>query len=347
MTQSEEQHILSPAEVTVILTPQHGAAAHDGRSTGNSAGVADELRLADRFTAIAGRHYVPGMQARVRLLLDVARRDRAAGLRTYDQTGAAQTWTPALSALLVHDVADPAPSGVTVFGDYVRTNPGALGAAYQSGLLPIGAAAMEEAIAGYAARYLDQVTAVRAREQATEARSSELTTAVTINLHKLLAYRDEYEFGRLHLQAAFRNQVAEPFTDARRPTFHLAPPALRRFGYDRKVAAPGYAAIPVANIPHAGHRLRGTNADPFARPHSRVEGRELEGWYRGLLTGLAALRPLARATALALARLPTLIRGHADVKAGSATVARARAEQPLGGRRRTRLSMLPIAANSS
>ena len=40
------------------------------------------IRLADRLTAEAGRHYMSGIQALVRLPLDVARRDRAAGVRT-------------------------------------------------------------------------------------------------------------------------------------------------------------------------------------------------------------------------------------------------------------------------
>ncbi|MGY1662643.1 indolepyruvate ferredoxin oxidoreductase family protein [Geodermatophilus sp. SYSU D00705] len=320
----------------------------------------------------------------------------------------------------------------TLFGDYMVTNLVAVGAAYQAGLLPLSAAAIEEAIAlngvavtantqalrygrlwiadpqrvrrimepppttadeeievrrtglpsrwhadydtlvarvgdweepvrrllavriadliGYqdarhAERYLDRIEAVRAREQESFPGSTDLTEAVAVNLHRVLAYKDEYEVARLHLQAAFREQVAATFTDARRLTFHLAPPALRRFGYDRKVAVPGWAAVPAFGVLRGARRLRGTKADPFGRQRSRVEERALIDWYTGLLdTGLAALRPLTRETVLALARLPEQIRGYEDIKAGNAAAARDRAERLLGDLTRPRLSMLPVAA---
>ncbi|MGH3438245.1 MAG: hypothetical protein ACRDRN_17485, partial [Sciscionella sp.] len=42
----------------------------------------ETLDLRDRLTASHGAHYLPGMQALLRLPLEQARRDRAAGLRT-------------------------------------------------------------------------------------------------------------------------------------------------------------------------------------------------------------------------------------------------------------------------
>jgi indolepyruvate ferredoxin oxidoreductase len=323
----------------------------------------------------------------------------------------------------------------TLFGEYMVTNLVAVGAAYQAGLLPLTAAAVEEAIAlngvavtsntqafrygrlwiadperlrrvieppptsadeeitarraglptrhrdaydalmarvtgwdeelrrllavrvadligyqdpGYAGRYLDRVESARAREQEALPGSTELAAAVAVNLHRMLAYKDEYEVARLHLRAAFREQVADTFTDARRLTFHLAPPVLRRFGYDRKIAVPGWAAVPTFSALHAARRLRGTKADPFARQRSRVEERELLDWYLGLLdTGLSSLRPLTRETVLALARLPEQIRGYEDIKAGNASIARTRAQQLLDDLRRPRLSVLPTAGSRS
>jgi indolepyruvate ferredoxin oxidoreductase len=323
----------------------------------------------------------------------------------------------------------------TIFGDYMVTNLVALGAAYQAGLLPLTAAAVEEAIAlngvavqantqafrhgrlwisdperlrriitpapttadeeaaarraglparhraaydalmtrvtdwdeelrrllavriadligyqdpGYAGGYLDRVEEVRRREQDAAPGSTELTAAVAVNLHRVLGYKDEYEVARLHLQAAFRDQVADTFTDARGLTFHLAPPVLRRFGYDRKVAVPGWAAVPAFTGLHAARRLRGTKADPFAHQRSRIEERELVAWYSGLLdTALAAFRPLTRETVLALARLPEQIRGYEDIKAGNAATARARAQQLLDDLRRPRLSVLPSTTTRS
>jgi indolepyruvate ferredoxin oxidoreductase len=196
--------------------------------------------------------------------------------------------------------------------------------------------------ARYAERYLDRVTAVRVREQQVLAGSTDLTEAVAVNLHRVLAYKDEYEVARLHLQAAFREQVAATFSDARRLTFHLAPPVLRRFGYDRKVAVPGWAAVPTFGVLRGARRLRGTKVDPFGRQRSRVEERELIDWYAGLLdTGLAALRPLTRETVLALARLPEQIRGYEDIKAGNAAAARDRAEGLIADLQRPRLNVLP------
>lgn len=322
----------------------------------------------------------------------------------------------------------------TLFGDYMVTNIVAVGAAYQGGLLPLSANAIEEAIAlngvavdantqafrhgrlwvadpehvrrliepppttadeeiatrraglpsraraaydalmarvadwdedlrrllairvedligyqnaAYAGRYLRHVETVRAREVEATPGSTELTAAVAVNLHKMLAFKDEYEVARLHLRTAFREQFTETFTDPRRRTFHLAPPILRRFGHDRKIAVPGWAAIPTFTFLRRARILRGTKLDPFSQQQSRIEERSLIDWYLGLLgSGLEALRPLTRDTVLALARLPEQVRGYEDVKTSNAATARARAEELLADLHRPRLSLSPVTATT-
>lgn len=195
----------------------------------------------------------------------------------------------------------------------------------------------------YARSYVDRVAEVHAREQQVDPGSTELTMAVAINLHKLLTYKDEYEVARLHLQSAFRDSMADTFTDPRRMTFHLAPPLMRRFGYDRKVSVPGWAAVPLFGMLRRSRRLRGTVADPFGRQRSRIEERELVTWYAGVLdAGLAAFRPLTRGTVVAMAQLPDQIRGYEDIKARNSAEARIRAEQLLRDLERPPLSISPV-----
>src|SRR3954470_19715483 len=80
----------------------------------------------------------------------------------------------------------------------------------------------------YAERYRVWVGRVRAAEAKVAPDSTALTEAVAKSLHKLMAYKDEYEVARLYANGHFERQVAAAFAGALRYEFPLAPPLLAR-----------------------------------------------------------------------------------------------------------------------
>src|SRR5262249_34848209 len=95
--------------------------------------------------------------------------------------------------------------------------------------------------AAYAARYRDWVEKAKAAEAGKAAGKRGLAEAVARNLFKLMAYKDEYEVGRLFTNGEFMRQLAEEFdAGPMRFEFQLAPPLLARrdqaTGQPRKIA---------------------------------------------------------------------------------------------------------------
>ena len=78
--------------------------------------------------------------------------------------------------------------------------------------------------AAYAMRYRATVARVRRAEAALS--SEVLTEAVARALFKLMAYKDEYEVARLHMQSGFLGELKREFEDGFRVQYHLAPPFL-------------------------------------------------------------------------------------------------------------------------
>jgi indolepyruvate ferredoxin oxidoreductase len=152
-----------------------------------------------------------------------------------------------------------------------------------------------------------------------------LAAAVARGLHKLMAYKDEYEVARLHLAAEFREQLEATFEGPVKLVYHLHPPLLRRFGRERKLALGPWFRGPL-RVLRALRRVRGTPLDPFGRLSSRREERELITWYEDLLDrAVAVLDPATLAVAAELAALPDDIRGYEEIKSRNATKARLRA----------------------
>ena len=83
--------------------------------------------------------------------------------------------------------------------------------------------------------YVDFVTRVRAAEQAAVPGETRLSEAVARYLFKLMAYKDEYEVARLHLQADLARSLAEEFPGGVRVQYNLHPPLLRALGLTRKL----------------------------------------------------------------------------------------------------------------
>ena len=181
--------------------------------------------------------------------------------------------------------------------------------------------------AAYAREYVDFVRRVAQVEAERAPGSSGLAEAVARHLYKLMAYKDEYEVARLHLDAALRAQLHAKFGPKIRTYWHLHPPLLRALGLKKKVRLGAWFA-PAFRILKSMKGLRGTRLDLFGYAEVRRVERALIGEYRQLLeTALVRLTPVTHETARALAELPDEIRGYEHIKLENVARFRDRAKQ--------------------
>jgi indolepyruvate ferredoxin oxidoreductase len=157
-----------------------------------------------------------------------------------------------------------------------------------------------------------------------------LREAVARGYHKLLAYKDEYEVARLHLQSY--DQARAEFDGKFRMSFHLAPPLLPgkdASGRPRKREF-GPWILPLFRVLARLKGLRGGPFDVFGyNPERRME-RALIGQYEADMgQALKALTPATRDAILELALLPLSIRGFGPVKAANAQAAAKRRDELL------------------
>lgn len=167
----------------------------------------------------------------------------------------------------------------------------------------------------YARRYLEEVLEIAALELERDGRVDlPVATAYAKQLHRLMAYKDEYEVARLHLDRAEEARMVEEFGPGARARVLLHPPVLRALGLKHKISLGG-ATRPVFKILHASRGLRATPLDPFGRSELRKLERALPGEYRELvLAGLARLRPDNVEAVVELVECAEAIRGYESVK---------------------------------
>ncbi|KOG24351.1 indolepyruvate ferredoxin oxidoreductase family protein [Streptomyces viridochromogenes] len=177
----------------------------------------------------------------------------------------------------------------------------------------------------YARTYVDFVRAVVDEERAAVSGSTELTEAVARHLHKLMAYKDEYEVARLALDPVVDDHITAAFGSASRRSYRLHPPVLRAAGMKRKLAL-GSWFRPVLVLLRAMRRVRGTRLDVFGVQHMRRLERELIEEYReSIESSVALLHEGNLSEVRRLAELPDAVRGYEGVKL--AAIERYRADQ--------------------
>jgi indolepyruvate ferredoxin oxidoreductase len=359
-------------------------------------GAASETNLAttepERTVAVVSTHAVPTG----RMVVDVNERfpELAAQLDRIDATTRAE-----------HNLyLDAQMLSERLFGDHMMSNTLALGAAFQRGMLPVSAEALEQAIRlngaaveknlaafawgravvaapdaverathppeavvparelssserelvelavngdrgelrdlaevrvpelvayqdeAYARRWAELVRRAHVAEQEHTPGHTELTEAVARQLFKLMAYKDEYEVARLHLDAVEQAKLRSEFGDDVRVAFNLHPPLLRAMGLKRKLKL-GEWFVPAFRSLRRMRRVRGTRLDPFGRAEVRRVERELIVEYEELVSeALTLLTPATHDTAVELLELPDLIRGYEDIKLRNVALYRKRAE---------------------
>ncbi len=145
-------------------------------------------------------------------------------------------------------------------------------------------------------------------------RRVELTEAVTANLYKLMAYKDEYEVARLILDEEFSATIRREFGRNATHKVRLHPPFLRAAGLDHKIAF-GRAWRPVFRLLRAMRRIRGTRLDLFGHHPVRRTERALITEYRTEIEALLSILDENTApVAVRIAALPDMIRGYDQVK---------------------------------
>jgi indolepyruvate ferredoxin oxidoreductase len=133
-----------------------------------------------------------------------------------------------------------------------------------------------------------------------------------------MAYKDEYEVARLHMETGFLERLRQEFEGDFTVNYHLAPPLLA-FGNDAR-GRPlkrrfGQWIQPAFRMLARLKFLRGTALDIFGYGHERRMERELIGWYEALISELLpqlrieTIEPLVK-----IASLPMEIRGYGPVK---------------------------------
>jgi indolepyruvate ferredoxin oxidoreductase len=262
-------------------------------------------------------------------------------------------------------------------GDAIHLNIWLLGVAFQRGLVPVSAAAIEQAIrlngaqvernltafalgrraacdgaeaapvapetldalvarcvadltdyqnARYAADYAAFVAKVRAAEAPLGA--ERLARAVATQLHRLMAFKDEYEVARLHALPAWRAQLAREFAGSPRIELNLAPPMLSKTDPNTGLPAKrrfGPWMLSAMGLLRHGKALRFTPLDPFGHTEERRMERALIEEYRMGIEGF--LPRLSAATHDGIcdwAEAAAGIKGFGPIKARNVAQVRAR-----------------------
>jgi indolepyruvate ferredoxin oxidoreductase len=182
--------------------------------------------------------------------------------------------------------------------------------------------------ARYARGYAEFVAKVRVAEQAKVPGEERLTRAVATQLHRLMAFKDEYEVARLHSLADWQRHLGTAFTGTRKIEMHLAPPMLAkpdpRTGLPKKRAFGPWMLRAMGWLRH-GKALRFTPLDPFGRTEERRMERALPGEYRAAIERfLASLTPANHEAICDWAEAAAGIKGFGPVKERNLVKTRAR-----------------------
>ncbi len=195
--------------------------------------------------------------------------------------------------------------------------------------------------AAYAARYEAKIARVRAAEAALGSES--LTDAVARSLFRLMAYKDEYEVARLHMETGFLDELQREFEGDFKVKYHLAPPLLPSKrdarGRPRKHAFGPWIQRPLKLLARLKF-LRGTAFDVFGYTAERRTERALIGWYEEQVDRILNRLDTGRLPDLvAIAKAPMDIRGYGPVKDAAVQKVQGEVERLWG-----RLASEPVVA---
>ena len=166
----------------------------------------------------------------------------------------------------------------------------------------------------YARRFRTTVGRAREAEREVDPSSEVFTTAVARHLHKLMAYKDEYEVARLLLLDESRSRYEDVGGARTVVTHHLHPPMLRALGMQRKLKL-RRTARPALRVLRASKALRGTLLDPFRWDEVRKVERAMIPEYERAVDRLVRHLDADRLDEFTeIASLPDQVRGYESLK---------------------------------
>jgi indolepyruvate ferredoxin oxidoreductase len=182
-----------------------------------------------------------------------------------------------------------------------------------------------------ARRYAEEVRRVAAiATDKAGAAGERVAVAYARGLHKFLAYKDEYEVARLHLDPVEKARRAAEFGPDAAVSVLLHPPVLRALGMKNKIRLSGRTAEVAFRGLRAAKGLRGTPLDLFGWAGMRRTERALVGEYQALVrSALDALTPDTVERVVEIAALADEVRGYEEVKVAAVERFRARAAEAL------------------
>ncbi|HEY5857690.1 MAG TPA: indolepyruvate ferredoxin oxidoreductase family protein [Aldersonia sp.] len=166
----------------------------------------------------------------------------------------------------------------------------------------------------YAEEYLRVVADFARRDRAVGDTDLRATTIVAEQLHRLMAYKDEYEVARLHRLQSARAAIEREFGPGAKVSWKLHPPVLKSLGMKRKITVgpwfkPAFAGLATMKV------VRGTHADPFGYTLMRRIERALIDDYVGLVAAVRSrLEVETYWQACDLLGAVAQVRGYDDVK---------------------------------
>lgn len=164
---------------------------------------------------------------------------------------------------------------------------------------------------------------------------TDFSRAVAVGLHRVLAYKDEYEVARLLTAPDFLASIHEQLPGARRLRYRLHPPLLRALGLRKKISV-GATWRPFLHLLARLRFVRGTAFDPFGYARIRRTERALAREYAALVSTLAATLDRENYDhALAVAGAIDLVCGYEGIKLANVE------------RYRQRLAELGVAAGAA
>jgi indolepyruvate ferredoxin oxidoreductase len=175
----------------------------------------------------------------------------------------------------------------------------------------------------YAARFERFVRKIAAIEQQRTG-GDRFSREVAVSLYKLMAYKDEYEVARLHVESGFFERIKAQFDGDLSLRFHLAPPLLAKRDADGHLVKKAYGPWVATAFKWLARArvVRGTALDVFGYTAERRGERAAIGAFEALVRDLVAQLDAPRLQlAVELARLPQSVRGFGHVKERNAAEA--------------------------
>ncbi len=166
----------------------------------------------------------------------------------------------------------------------------------------------------YAMAFLDQVEQTASAEQTASGSAGPLTDTFATSLHKLLAYKDEYEVARLMLDPSINDAARALGGKDATVSWQLHPPMLKALGLDTKISVGSWAKPGVRALAKM-KKLRGTSFDPFGRTEMRRLERALPDEFIAAMDHVRSrLGADNLQEAIRIAGLADQVRGYEDLK---------------------------------